>query len=788
MVSPLDSKLLRDLYRLKGQVAAIILVMALGVMLLVMMDGLVNTLEESRRAYYERYRLADAYAPVARAPSSQLEKLKAIPQVTAVEGRIVGDALISLEQEVVPIRAQVVSLPDFSRPRLNDIYIRKGRLPSPDNSREVVLLNSFAKARQLSIGDTLAATMFGKRRDFEVVGLAQSPEFLYTTAPGELIPAEGRFAVFWMTENALSAAYDMEGAFNQALLALSPGANLEHILNRVDVLLRDYGSIGAYGLADQASNHFISEEISGLKASSMAVPPIFLSVAAFLLYIVMGRLVQTEREQIGLLKAFGYTSTEVSSHYFKLVLVIALGAAILGSLFGIAAGHSMARFYQEYFKFPFILFQLDSKVFVQGVFVSVAAASLGGALVLRRIFLLTPAVAMRPPAPGDFSKVGSLPRRISNWLDQPSKMVWRRIRRQPMKIITATLGIALGMALSVAMIGMMIGFDQTLELTFEELDRSDATVSFITPLAEKAVHELKSIYGVLQAEPFRVVPVVFKNGRHQYRGIINGLTNTAELNRALGKNHKRIELQKGGLVLSQTIARILELKPSQDVTVEVRTGRRPTIDIPVTGMAQSLLGTPAYMEMKTLNQYLNEQGRISGAFLSLDEDAQAQVYKEIKSMPKVAGLSIKRQSKQAFEVLMDSGAGAMRYVMALIAGVISFGIVYNSARIAYSERERDLASLRVLGFTKGEAGFVLLAELAVITLLALPLGGLLGFYLSYLVAAGFSTDIYQIPVNYSPKAVGIASIAVLMATGLSAWLVKRDVDKLDLVLALKSHE
>jgi len=357
-----------------------------------------------------------------------------------------------------------------------------------------------------------------------------------------------------------------------------------------------------------------------------------------------------------------------------------------------------------------------------------------------------------------------------------------------MKIITATLGIALGMALSVAMIGMMIGFDQTLELTFEELDRSDATVSFITPLAEKAVHELKSIYGVLQAEPFRVVPVVFKNGRHQYRGIINGLTNTAELNRALGKNHKRIELQKGGLVLSQTIARILELKPSQDVTVEVRTGRRPTIDIPVTGMAQSLLGTPAYMEMKTLNQYLNEQGRISGAFLSLDEDAQAQVYKEIKSMPKVAGLSIKRQSKQAFEVLMDSGAGAMRYVMALIAGVISFGIVYNSARIAYSERERDLASLRVLGFTKGEAGFVLLAELAVITLLALPLGGLLGFYLSYLVAAGFSTDIYQIPVTYSPKAVGIASIAVLMATGLSAWLVKRDVDKLDLVLALKSHE
>ena len=337
-MSPLDRKLLRDLWRIKGQAVAIGLVVAIGVLMMVMMTGLVTSLDETRRAYYERYRLAEVFAPVIRAPERLATDLAAIPGVSAVEVRVTGIALIDLEGLDLPLQAKAVSLPDFGEPRLNDIYLTDGRKLDSDRSDEVLLLKTFAEAHGLRPGDTLSATMKGSRRRFRIVGLAQSPEFLYTTAPGELVPDDARFGVLWMSRSALEAAYDMEGAFNEALLALGRGAEEAAVLDRVDRILEPYGGLGAYGLEDQASNRFLSDEIAGLRKSSTGVPPIFLAVAAFLLYLVISRMVQAEREQIGLMKAFGYTNIEVGSHYFKMVLAIAAGGAAAGCVLGVAAG------------------------------------------------------------------------------------------------------------------------------------------------------------------------------------------------------------------------------------------------------------------------------------------------------------------------------------------------------------------------------------------------------------------------------------------------------------------
>ena len=535
MVSPLNQKLLRDLWRIKGQGFAIGIVIAVGVMMLVMMSGLVNTLDETRRAYYERYRLADVFAPVKRAPERVLKKLAKIPGVAAVEGRVIGDALISLPDVDVPLRAQAISLPDFHTPRLNDIYLTRGRMLDSEHTDEIILLKSFAEARGITPGDTLAATMNGARRNFRIVGLAESPEFLYTVAPGEFVPDDARFAVIWMSKNALSAAYDMDGAVNEVLLSMERDARLKAVLDEVDRILDSYGGLGAYGLKDQASNRIVIEETSGLRASAVAVPPIFLAVAAFLLYIAVSRIVQAERGQIGLLKAFGYSSTEVSLHYLKLVLLIAIGGALAGSLMGIAAGRSMAAFYQTYFKFPFLVFQLESSSFVTGFLVSVLTASLGGLVVLRGVFALTPAVAMRPPAPADYSRSRQLPAWLKR-LDQPSRMVLRRIFRQPMRMFIAVIGIAAGMALSSAMLSVIAGFDETLEVTFSVIDRSDAAVTFINPVSNKTVYELEHLDGVLSVEQFRSVPVIFRNALHSYRGEISGFTETPRLNRAIDKN------------------------------------------------------------------------------------------------------------------------------------------------------------------------------------------------------------------------------------------------------------
>ncbi len=787
-MSPLDRKLLRDLWRMKGQATAVGMVIALGVLMLVMDQGLVNSLEETKRAYYERYRLAEVFAPLKRAPQHLLRDLSEVPGVAMAEGRVSGAALINLPQNPVPVRAQAVSLPDFGPPNLNDVYLAEGRRIDPSHEDEILLLEGFARAHGLRPGDELSATMNGARRTFRIAGLAQSPEFLYSAPPGEMMPDDARFAVIWMSETALAAAYDLEGAFNEALLGLSRSAALPAVLDAVDRLLAPYGGAGAYGLSDHVSNRFIEEEINGLRVTSRVVPPVFLAVAAFLLNIVISRMIQAEREQIGLLKAYGYSSGEVGGHYVRFILVVAIGGAVAGCLLGILAGRALTGVYQIYYKFPFLVFQLDPASFIIAFSASVLAASAGGIFVLRKVFDLTPAEAMRPPTPPDYSRAARLGKTLATRLDQPSRMVLRRLLRQPGRAATAILSIAAGMGLSVAMLGVMGGFDEAVDLNFSVVDRSDVNVSFVEPLSDQAIRELQRMKGVMSVEPYRNVPAVLRNGHRSYRGTLNGLVAEPRLFRVVDVDMREIPPREDGIILARPLAEILDVRLGESVTVEIREGRRPTLRVPVTGIAETLLGSPAYLEMNALNRELKEPFRVGGAFLRIDQAEAGTLYRTLKDMPAVAGVTLKRDALVAIRRMLDTGAGAMRYIMTTIAGIITFGVIYNSARIAFAERARDLASLRAIGFTRGEASFVLLGELAIITLLALPVGAVFGYYLSQAIAAGFSTDLYQIPATIGPRSFGNAALAVLAAAAISGWLVKRDIDRIDIVATLKTRE
>ncbi len=788
MVSPLDHKLMRDLWRMKGQATAIALVMGVGVMMMVMMTGLHASLVQTRDTYYERYRLAEIFAPVARAPVRLIHRLEQIDGVSVAVGRVSGNALIDLPGIALPMQARALSLPDRGDPALNDIFLTDGRLLNARRADEILLLESFAKAHGLEPGDTLRATMNGSRRSFAIVGLAQSPEYLYITAPGEIVPDDARFGVIWMSRSALAAAYDMDGAFNEALLAIRRDARPDAIMDAVDRVLAPYGGLGSYHLDDQFSNRFVSQEIDGIEASSTTVPPIFLAVAAFLLYIVIGRMVQAEREQIGLLKAFGYTDTEVGSHYFKMVMVIATGGALVGCVAGIASGRAMIGVYTQFYKFPFLVFELEPASFVIGVLVSIVAASAGGILVLRRVVRLTPAAAMRPPAPPDYSRAGRFAAGLTGWLDQPSRMVLRRITRQPGRMAGAVLGISAGMALSAAMISLYAGFDRTIDLTFSVVDRSDVFVSFTHPVSDKTLFELKRIEGVERVEPVRAVSAVLHNGTRSHRSAITGLPQRAELNRAIAADNSAIAMPQSGVVLARALADILQIQPGDILTVEVREGRQPTLQIPVVSLADTLLGAPAWMDIDALNRKLNEPGRVSGAYLTIDAARADAIYARLKDLPTVAGVSLKSDARNALQTMMNTGAGAIRFVMGGVAFLITFGIVYNSARIAFAERTRDLASLRVIGFSRAEASFVLLGELAVVTLLAVPLGGLAGYGMTFGIASGFSTELYQIPALFDPSSYGQAALVVLSAALVSGLIVKRDLDRIDLVLALKTRE
>jgi len=788
MFSALDKKLVRDLGRMKMQAIAIGLVIAVGVVVLVMMDGLFNSLNQTKTAYYERYRLAEVYAPAVRAPNYLLENLAKIPGVDSVVGRVRGSGLINLPQQDVPVSANILSLPDHGVARLNDILLSEGKPLERGREDQAILLRSFAKAHNISPGDTISTTINGSKRNVQITGLAQSPEFLISMAPGELAPDDSRFAVLWMSETSLGAAFDLKGAFSEALFSLTRDANLEEVLDRVDLVLEKYGGTGSYGLEDQPSNRFLSEEIKGLATQSKVLPPIFLAIAAFLLNIVISRMVQSEREQIGLLKAFGYTSLEVSVHYFKFVLAIAVGGALFGSLLGVMAGRGYADLFQQYYKFPFLVFRVDPQAFVVGILVSVLTASAGALFVLRKVFALTPAVAMRPPAPADYSTAGTFLRAIKRIFDQPSRMVLRRIARNPGRAFGAALGVGAGMGLSAASIGLLITFTNVVDQTFDYVDRSDMTVVFATPRASTALNDLKSLEGVSHAEPYRIVPVIMRNGLLSHKGALTGLIANPLQYRAVDKNLKPITLRKDGIIIATSLANKLDISPGQIMTIEVQNGERPVLKMPIVGIAETLSGAPAYLHIDALNRALKQPNQVSGAYLQIDIKYQTPLYEALKAMPLIAGASLKSKSREAFEALMDQSAGSMRYVMSFIAAIITFGIVYNSARIAFAERSRDLASLRVIGFTKGETAFVLLGELAIMVLLAVPIGIAFGIGLNVAIVEGFSTDLYQIPYEIEPEAFGTAGVAVLVSSLFSGWMVKRNIDGLDLVSALKTRE
>ncbi len=787
-MSPLTRKLGRDLIRIRGQAVAIGMVIAVGVLLLVMMTGLIASLTETRRAYYERYRLADIFVSVSRAPERVVADLRAIPGVAAVESRVAGSALIDLDGAVLPVQARVLSLPVGREPALNEIYLSDGRRLDAGRADEVIVLKSFAVARGLKPGDILRLTMNGFQRGFRIVGFARAPEFLYTTAPGELISEDGRFAVLWMSRKAMEAAFDMKGAFNEALLSLSRGAEPKAVMAAADRVLDRYGGLGAFGVEDLTSNRFISEEINGLKTSTKYIPPVFLAVAAYLIFIVISRMVEAERGEIGLMKAFGYTNGEVGWHYFQMILVIAIGGALVGCLLGIAAGRAMINVYLVFYKFPFLVFRLDPASFASGFLISIFAASAGGVAVLRKVFALTPAVAMRPAAPPDYSRAGQFGAGLKRLLDQPTRMVLRRVMRQPGRMLGAVTGLAAGVALSAAMTSVLGSFDDVIDLSFGVIDRSDATVTFIHPLAARAALDLARLPGVIEVEPVRVVPAIMKNGRRTYRGAVHGLIRNPRLNRAVDRRQNPIALRADGIILSTGLAKKLGLGAGGVLTLDVREGRRPVVDIPVVAVADTLLGSPAYMEMDALNRVLGEPLRVSGAWLLVDPLRADGVYRALKNMPMVIGVGLKSNARAAFRKVMDQGAGAMRYIMALIAAIITFGVVYNAARVAQAERSRDLANLKVLGFSRAEVAYVLLGELGIVTLLALPLGGIMGYFLSFAISIGFSTDLYQIPARFGASSYGSAILIVTLSAIVSGWLVKRDIDRADLVTSLKSRE
>lgn len=783
---PLTIKLLRDLWRLRAQAAAIALVIAAGVAMVIMSFGMIRSLEGTRAAYYERYRFADMFAPVRRAPNSVIADIREIPGVAFAEGRLTTSGILDVPGFSEPVSARIHSLP--SADGLNLLVLRSGRFPDGQSANEAVVNEAFAKSAKLQLGESFAATLYGRRVRLRLTGIVLSPEYVYAVAPGQIFPDNRRYGIVWMNREPLGAALDLTNSFNEVLVRLVPGASQPEVVRRLDLLLDRFGATGAYGRNLQISDRFVSNEISQLATTVELLPPIFLAVAAFLLNIVLARLVDTEREVIGLMKAFGYSNRTVMAHYGGLALLLSLGGLLLGAALGTWLGRALATMYQQYFVFPFLSFSAGWDSYLIAAGATFVAALVGAALAVRRAARLMPAEAMRPPAPADYSGrwISGIARRLGP--DEPSRIILRNLLRRPLRTGLAVVGLAAALALYIASASATDNVDTMIDLAFGRAERADIVVTFIEPRDARAANELERLSGVMRVEPFRFVGAKLVAGQHILREGLSSNNPGADLSRVVDMNGRVIEPPAGGVIISSRVARQLGVGVGQPLRVNVTEGERREVQLEISRVVDTPLGSSAHLDKALLNRIMREDDSSSGAYLEVDPMLKDKVFRELKDIPQIASVSSEAAIIQGVRDTVAQQMGIVTLFNTGLATLIVLGVVYNNARISLSETARDLASMRVLGFRRGEAAFVLVGELGLLILLSLPIGIALGISLARYVTEQFSADLYTIPFGIQPATLAEGVLVVIAAAAVTALLIRIRVDDLDLVQALKTRE
>jgi putative ABC transport system permease protein len=774
-------KLLRDLWQARGQAIAIAVVVACAVATSAGSVATARALLRSRDLTYARAAMPDVFAEAARVPATVATRLAAIPGVAEVETRAVGDGRVAMDGRTARVR--VASL-DPGGGRLGRLFVRQGRLPG---AGEAVVSEGFAVAVGLAPGDRLELTVNGRRQPVTVSGVALSPEFIYAIPPGGLFPDDAAFGLLWMERKAVEAAFDLEGAFDAVALRLAPGASQAEVVDAVDRVLRPFGGLGAYGRDRLVSHRFLTDEIRQLDNMATVLPAIFLGVAAFLVSVALSRLVAAQRMQVGTLKALGYGNVAIGVHYAAYAAAIALLGSAAGAALGHAFGAFMSEMYRDFYRFPVLDYRADPGAMASAAGLALAASLLGAAGAVRRAVRLTPAEAMRPPAPGRFRPTWLERLGAGALLPLQARMGLRGLARRPVRAFLGAMGIASAVAVLVTGAYFDDAIDFMMRLAFDEALRADATVTFTRPTARAAVDELARLPGVLQAEPTRALAVTLRRGARSERVGLQGAPRGATLSRVVGEDGAVVPVPARGMVVSSRLAALLDARPGDRVLVEALDGRRVTGELPIAATVDDVLGLSATASLDTLRRFAREGDVISGAFLRVDPAARPALTRALEARPGVAGVSWRRDTLESFRQTLAQVILAYAGILVGIAVAIAGGVVYSTVRASFAERARELATLRVIGYTRAECWRVLVVEVLLLLAAALPLGAALGLGLSALSAGAFSSDLFRIPVVVD-RSTWIFALGVTVAATLATSVVaRRWVARLEPADALRSE-
>ena len=784
----LDRKLLRDLRLMWSQALTIALVVASGIAGFITTFSAYDALSWSRDVYYSQARFADVFSALKRAPLSLTAQLETLPGAAHVQTTLVHDVPIDLPEVPDPITGRLIGLDLREMPRLNQVYVRSGRMIQAHQSgdMEALVSEGFAVGRGLKPGDRVRALVNGKRESLQIVGIATSPEYIFAGLAGS--PDQRGFGIFWVDHAALAAAYNEAGAFNRVAVRLAPQASEGEVIDGLNRLLGPYGGVNAHGRDRQMSNLILDSEIKEQRVLGTVLPSIFLAVAAFLLNVVLSRQISTQREQIAALKALGYDNRAIGMHYLKLVMVIAALGVLIGLLTGAWLGHWFSGIYAEHFRFPEIYYRVKPALVLVAASVAFAAAVAGTLGAIRSTVMLAPAEAMRPPSPGVYRPMLLERLGLKDKFSPAMRMILRTMERRLLRTVLTTVGVAVSMAIVVSGAFWGDSIDYLIQTQFELVLRGDVEMSLIEATPVDVLHEVRRLPGVSATEGLRTVGVRFVHEHHDRWGAIQGLEVDPDLLRIVDVAHHVSQPPQDGLLITDRLAQRLQVKPGDVLQVEVQEGQRPVLQIPVRGVVNEMMGMNAYMERRALNRLLQEGDLVNQIVVAVDRTREPEFLLRLKELPRIVGAVSNTVMLRNLQEVTARNMLVFSAILTTFACIIAVGVVYNTARIALAERAWELASLRVLGFTRSEVSGFLLGELAIEIALALPLGVALGYGLALAITNLIKTDEFFFPLIIEPKTYAFAALSVVVAGLVSALIVRRRIDRLDLVAVLKTRE
>ena len=792
-MSVLDRKLLRELRGAGLRLAAIASILAIGVGMYVALGTAHRNLSHARMRYYARCRMADFWIDVKKVPLSELEPLWRLPGVVEIQARLQSLVTIDLEQVEQPLNGLVLSLPDEPAAVINNIVLKRGSYFTPSRENETILNEAFARRRGLHPGQTLHVILNNRRQELFIVGTAVSSEFTYLVGAGSIVPDPEHFGVCYIKQSFAEEVLGLKGSANQVLGRLAPRVRErpEEVLRRAELLLADYGVFAATPLADQSSNRFLANEIEGLEAFGVINPAIFLAVAVLVLNVLISRLAEQQRVVVGTLKALGYTDGEMFWHFAK--FGFAVGA--VGSLGGCALGHGLAEamtaLYRTFFEFPTLHNEFYPRAHLVGICLGVACGVMGTVHGARHALRLRPAEAMRPRAP---LRGGAIALEKLRWLWRRFSFGWRmtlrNVVRQRLRTAAGVFAAAMGACLAMNALLLARASEYMVHFQLERVQRSDLDLNFKDARGLDALDEARRLPGVDRAEPVFDLACTLRHGHRSHKGGLLGLSEGALLTMPRDAAGRHVRIPPWGLTLSRRLAQKLQVDRGGWVIVEPVQGLRRPVPAPVVQITDSYLGMVAYANLGYLNRLVGEELSINGVQLAVAPDPAARraLYRELKQLPSVQAVTARADTIRTVRETLVKNQRVFIALLVLFSGAIFFGSVLNSSLVSLAEREREVATLLVLGYTPWQVGGLFLRESMLTNVTGTLLGLPLGYLLSVGITIAYDTEMFRIPV-VDPTRIGWLTFLLGIGFGLLAHLwVQRSILKLDWLEALKTKE